>query len=72
MFHLTPKQMEKILKNDGWYLSEVCGSHRQYEHATKAGKATIPWHGDLKKTTMFSIFKQAQIDKRSVFPELNK
>lgn len=57
---IKPKEMEKIIINDGWILKTQIGSHRQYIHPTKKGKVTIPFHNkDLTKGTENSILKQA-------------
>lgn len=57
---MTFKDLEKILKKDGWYYYDTVGSHIQYKHKTKTGKVTIPKHkGDVKKGTLNSILKQA-------------
>jgi predicted RNA binding protein YcfA (HicA-like mRNA interferase family) len=57
---LKPIEMERIIKNDGWVFKNSVGSHRGYEHPTKPGKVTIPFHSkDLSKATEQSIFKQA-------------
>ncbi|RHM55846.1 type II toxin-antitoxin system HicA family toxin [Mitsuokella sp. AF33-22] len=59
---MTPKEMEKLIKKDGWKLIRINGSHHQYRHATKPGIVTIPFHDkpkDLQKKTVSSIFKQA-------------
>lgn len=37
----------KLLEADGWYLSRVRGSHRQYKHPSKSGLVTVP--GKLSK-----------------------
>lgn len=59
---MTFRQLEKILKKDGWYLYDTVGSHYQYKHETKKGKITIPRHcKDIKKRTLYSILKQADI-----------
>ena len=56
------KELEKILKKDGWYYYDTVGSHMQYKHKVKLGKVTIPKHkGDVKKGTLNSILKQAGI-----------
>lgn len=56
------KDIEKILKKDGWILKGVKGSHFQYTHKFKIGKVTIPNHsGDIPKGTIKSIMKQARI-----------
>ena len=55
-----PKEMEKILLDDGWTIKSQTGSHRQYVHPIKSGKVTIPFHSkDLDKFVENSILKQA-------------
>lgn len=59
---MTPKEMEKKIKNDGWYLDSIESSHHHYKHHTKAGKVTIPFHSkpkDLSTRVVRSILKQA-------------
>lgn len=54
------KELEKIIKNDGWYYYATIGSHYQYKHKSKKGKVTIPRHcKEIKKETANSILKQA-------------
>lgn len=54
------RELEKILRDDGWYLVKQVGSHRQYKHPVKSGKVTVPNHtGDIDKGTANSILKQA-------------
>ena len=54
------REIERIIKNDGWYLTDVSGSHYQYHHPTKKGKVTIPNHrGDINPRVVNSILKQA-------------
>ena len=54
------RELEKILKADGWIEINQVGSHHQYKHPIKKGKVTVPEHGgDLKKSTVKSIMKQA-------------
>lgn len=56
----TPREMERIIKADGWTYKNSTGSHRHYIHPTKRGKVTIPFHcKDLTKFTENSIKKQA-------------
>ena len=57
---MTFKEMEKILKADGWEYKYTRGSHYYYEHPTKKGKIPVPHHaGDIPKGTANSILKQA-------------
>jgi predicted RNA binding protein YcfA (HicA-like mRNA interferase family) len=51
----------KMLKADGWYLAVTRGSHRQYKHATKPGRVTVPGKpsDDLAPGTWNSILKQS-------------
>lgn len=57
---MTFKELEKIIKNDGWEYLNTRGSHVNYVHKTKQGKVTIPNHkGDIPKGTVNSVLKQA-------------
>lgn len=55
------REIEAIIKQDGWKYSYTSGSHYYYIHDTKPGKVSIPYHPgkDLKKKTINSILKQA-------------
>ena len=59
---MTPQEMEKKIKKDGWYLVNVEGAHHQYKHPTKPGKVTIAFHTtpkDLDRWTIHRILRQA-------------
>lgn len=57
---MTFREIETILKNDGWYFDSAKGSHYKYKHPSKKGSVTVPNHkGDIPKGTVNSIFKQA-------------
>jgi len=57
---MTFKEIEKIIKNDGWFAVSSEGSHRHYKHKVKSGKVTIPFHrGDIPVRVIASILKQA-------------
>ena len=51
----------RILHRDGWYLVTMRGSHRQFKHAVKPGRVTVPGKPgkDLHPATLNSILKQA-------------
>ena len=59
------KQIIKMLKNDGWYLSRTRGSHRQFKHYSKVGLVTGSGKvsDDVATGTQMSIFKQAGLKK---------
>ena len=49
-----------LVLNDGWTLKAIKGSHHQYTHPKKPGKATIPYHsGDIAPVIIKAILKQA-------------
>ena len=59
---MTFRQIEKIIKADGWYrIKSKGGSHRQYKHPTKKGKVTIPYHANatIATGTIIGILRQA-------------
>lgn len=51
----------RMLQADGWYLVAIRGSHRQFKHADKRGRVTVPGRpsDDLAPGTLNSILKQA-------------
>jgi len=59
------KQVLERLKEDGWFVVAVRGSHRQLKHPSKSGRVTVAGkpNDDLAKGTLNSILKQAGFDK---------
>ena len=55
------REVDKILKDDGWIHIKQKGSHHQYIHSEKSGKVTVPEHGgkDIHPDIVKSIMKQA-------------
>ena len=54
------REVDKMVRKDGWKLESIEGSHYHYKHMTKLGKVTIPYHsGDLPKRVVNSIKQQA-------------
>lgn len=56
----------KLVEDDGWYLVQIEGDHRQYRHRTKKGRVTIAGHPgkDMPLGTYFSILRQAGLRER--------
>lgn len=54
-------ELLRLLQTDGWYLVATRGSHRQFRHAIKLGRVTVPGKpsNDLAPGTLNSILKQA-------------
>jgi predicted RNA binding protein YcfA (HicA-like mRNA interferase family) len=54
------RDLLKALAKDGWVLKNQKGSHRQFTHPAKPGKATINGHpsDDVPPGTLKSIMKQ--------------
>lgn len=51
----------RMLETDWWYLVTTTGSHRQYKHPVKPGRATVAGKlsADLPPVTERSILRQA-------------
>lgn len=51
----------QLLQQDGWFKVAQKGSHRQFKHASKLGRVTVPGKpsDDLAPGTQNSILKQA-------------
>jgi predicted RNA binding protein YcfA (HicA-like mRNA interferase family) len=54
-----------MLHADGWFLVATKGSHRQFKHPSKPGRATVAGKpsDDLAPGTINSILKQAGLKK---------
>lgn len=55
----------RLLQQDGWFLVAQKGSHRQFKHASRPGRVTVPGKpsDDLAIGTLGSIYKQAGLKK---------
>lgn len=61
---LTPKDIVRILKQKGFVLDRSRGSHQIWLHPVSRKRAVVPVHKkDLPAGTLYSILKQAGIDK---------
>jgi predicted RNA binding protein YcfA (HicA-like mRNA interferase family) len=62
---MKTRDIIRILRNDGWYIVAIRGSHRQFKHPVKAGRVTVSGHlgDDLSPGTLNSVFKQAGLKK---------
>jgi predicted RNA binding protein YcfA (HicA-like mRNA interferase family) len=61
---MNAKQIERIIRKDGWILKSQKGSHQQFMHPSKKGKVTIAIHGkrEIPSKTLKSIFAQAGLN----------
>ncbi|MBN7810292.1 type II toxin-antitoxin system HicA family toxin [Algoriphagus sp. H41] len=55
------KDVLRLLSEDGWYLREQRGSHRQFKHPVKKGRVTLNGKPSdtLSQELLNSIWKQA-------------
>jgi predicted RNA binding protein YcfA (HicA-like mRNA interferase family) len=62
---MDSREIIRALKRDGWYEVNQAGSHLQFKHPTKKGRATVPHSKrDIPIGTLRSIEKQAGIKLR--------
>ena len=62
---MLSRDVIKQLQKDGWYEVNRVGSHKQFKHATKKGRVTVPHpNRDIPIGTLKSIEKQARIKLR--------
>ena len=61
---LSPKRILKVLKENGWELDRIRGSH----HIFVKENESVPIHGnhDLKKGAFFAILKKIGVDKSEI------
>jgi predicted RNA binding protein YcfA (HicA-like mRNA interferase family) len=62
---LKVRDILKLLKNDGWFVVVIVGSHRQLKHPDKPGRVTVSGHpaDDIHPKTLKSILTQAGLKK---------
>jgi predicted RNA binding protein YcfA (HicA-like mRNA interferase family) len=55
------REVIRLIEADGWLLVRTKGSHRQFNHPTKAGTVTVAGKAstDIPPGTLNSILKQA-------------
>ena len=60
-FDMKVSEVLRMLQIDGWNLVATKGSHRQFKHASKPGRVTVPGKpsDDLAPGTVNSVIKQA-------------
>ncbi|KKU03445.1 MAG: YcfA family protein [Candidatus Amesbacteria bacterium GW2011_GWA1_46_35] len=60
---LKPREVLKILRQNGFVEKRQVGSHRQLFHPASKLRVTVPIHNrDLKRKTLISILRQAKVD----------
>lgn len=61
----SSREVIKTLKEDGWYLVNVTGSHYQFKHPTKKGRTTVKHPDkDIPRKTLDSIEYQSGLKFR--------
>ena len=57
------REVIKLIEEDGWRLTRIKGSHRQYTHSVKSGTVTVAGKPnlDVPAGTLNSILKQAGV-----------
>jgi predicted RNA binding protein YcfA (HicA-like mRNA interferase family) len=59
------REVLRLLRDDGWRLVTIKGSHRQFKHPVKPGRVTVAGKSgdDVGPGTLNSILKQAGIER---------
>jgi predicted RNA binding protein YcfA (HicA-like mRNA interferase family) len=59
---MNSREVIRRLMDDGWFEVAQVGSHKQFKHASKGGRVTVPVpKRDIPVGTLKSIEKQAGI-----------
>ncbi len=62
---MNSREIIRKLEQDGWFEVSQAGSHKQFKHATKPGRVTVPSpRKNVPMGTLRSIEKQAGIKLR--------
>jgi predicted RNA binding protein YcfA (HicA-like mRNA interferase family)/predicted RNase H-like HicB family nuclease len=62
---LKVRELISLLEDDGWLMVRMRGSHRQFQHPSKAGTVTVAgkMSADIPPGTLRSALKQAGLKK---------
>ncbi len=61
---MSSRELIRLLNRDGWVEVAQKGSHKQFKHATKPGRVTVPHPvKDVKPGTLASILRQAGLKR---------
>ena len=64
---LKPREVIAILKHQGFIEIRQVGSHLHLYHPVRKLRATVPMHHkDLKRKTLLSLLRQANIHKEDI------
>ena len=64
---VTARKIIELIKQHGFELDHVTGSHYVFYHPETKKRVTVPYHSkDLAKGTLHSILKQAGISKEEL------
>ena len=57
---MKPKELIKVLQNDGWRVVRIEGSHHIHQHPVKPGNLSVPLHNkEMATGTLNAILKAA-------------
>ncbi len=61
---MTIRDLLRRLRDDGWEVVRVRGSHRQLKHSTKPGLVTVAGHerDDIHPKSLKSVLRQAGLE----------
>jgi predicted RNA binding protein YcfA (HicA-like mRNA interferase family) len=63
---MAVREVLRILREDGWEIVVLRGSHRQLKHPTKPGRVTVAGQDKaiLAPKTLKSVLRQAGLDDK--------
>ena len=64
----SPKEIIKVIEENGWYLDRIRGSHHVYKNDELQKSVPIPIHGkkDLGKGLFYKISKKCDIEREEI------
>jgi predicted RNA binding protein YcfA (HicA-like mRNA interferase family) len=58
------REILKLIEADGWQMVAQKGNHRQFKHAVKKGRVTVPGH---PKDDLHPALKRASVNRRNYY-----
>jgi predicted RNA binding protein YcfA (HicA-like mRNA interferase family) len=72
--NMKSREIMKILKDNGWYIRRITGSHYHFKHEMITGLVTVPHHAteELKPSTLHNIVKMACLTENDFLPKKSR
>lgn len=68
---VSARQVTRVLRQSGWELDRVRGSHHVFRHPNRSTRVVVPFHaGDIRKGTLNAIIDASGLTREEFLRRL--